>query len=297
MRFYLNSFELNNPANRVFLDEDIEGIDIPTIRTSKGTRTASHGGYIGAQLYGPRIISLKGRIFSSTITEALEKRRQIQRALPLFPLPVQLRIIDEDGSAYLIYCQVIDFKMPIGKFRGKSFFKIELEASDEIIYDDTAGSALTATINKAVPGGVLFSATSPLFSVSTYFSSGQSRSAVINASDLLAMPLIVIKGRTTNPRILNTQTGELFEMTGYAVGDDAVTQIDMKNRTVRLGAISQLVDGVLPPGVGSNAFPYVAQLSTWWGLVPDVNEINFDSSGGSDVSSATLYWRPGLMGI
>lgn len=296
MRIFINDFEINNAANRVYVNEDITGLDLPAIRTSKGQRAGSHGGYIGKQLFDVRDITFQGRIFSDTFSEAVGKRRAFQAKLPLYPKVVNLRIIDDDGMAYLIYCQVIDFKMPIGRFRGRSNFKLDLEAVDSTIYDDNAGAALNATIYRAVPGGLLFSPESPVFGWNFYFSGGQTNTSVVNSSDLVAYPLIVIPGRTTNPVLTNTLTGQVFSLVNYAVGDDAVTQIDMKNRTVRLGTTADLVNGVLPDGVGSNMFGYVG-LDDWWGIAPGSNPLSLDSDGGSDVRQAQLFWRPGYWGI
>lgn len=297
MRFFLGDFELNSAERRVYLDPDIEGLDMPGIRTSKGQRHGSHGGYIGRQLYDSRFIVLQGRIFSSSIAEALEKRREIQQALPLYPTPIRLRIIDEDGAAYIIFCQVIDFKMPVGRFRGKSNFKIDLEAVDPVIYGDTEGSDLRGIIKKYVPGGMLMSPTSPVFGFSTYFTDSKSNTVINNPSNLLALPTCVIIGRVSDPVLTNRGTGQTFRLTSYSVDESAVTQIDMKNRTVRLGNVSQLVDGMLPDGVGGNMYGYVHPDSEWFGLVPEDNELTFNSSGGSDASEAQIIWRPGYWGI
>lgn len=296
MRIFINDFELNSAANRVYVNEDIEGLELPNIRTSKGQRAGSHGSYIGKQLFAGRSITLQGRIFSDNVPQALEKRRLIQEALPLYPEQVVLRIVDEDGTAYVIYCQVIDFKMPIGRFRGKSNFKLDLEATDPTIYDDTAGGMLMATITKAVSGGMLFSPTTPVFGSSFMFSAGQPETTVTNTSKVPAMPIIVIEGKTTNPVLINRLTGEKIQLNGYAVSADSVTQFDMKNRAVRLGSAADLVDGRLPDGVGANMFGYVPAGSSWWALELGDNPIGFESNSGTDVTQARLYWRPGYWG-
>ena len=179
----------------------------------------------------------------------------------------------------------------------KSLFKIELEAPDPTIYDDTAGSSLIATINKAIPGGMLFSSTSPQFSVSTYFSAGAPNTSVNNDSRMPALPVIVIPGQTSDPVITNRTTSDVFAMTGYSVPAGSVTQIDMQHHTIRLGSMTELVDGRLPDGVGSNVFAYTTLTSEFWALAPGMNEISYDSSSGSDSASAVMYWRPGLRGI
>ncbi|MFC8008931.1 phage distal tail protein [Streptomyces cinereoruber] len=283
MRIFLNDFELNNPSNRMFLDEDLEGFELPAIRSSRGIRSGQSGSYFGAQFWDSRRITLKGRVFSDTVAESLEKKRELQAALPLFPDQIELRMIDDDGRAYIMFCQVMDFKMPIKRQRFQHSFKIELEAPDPVIYDDTAGGSLTATIHKAVAGGMLFSATTPTFGVSTGFSAGMPNTTVSNPGSTAVYPVITITGKTTNPSITNLTTGERFHLTGYAVDSSAVTVIDMLNHTVTLN--------------GGNAFGYVPTDSDWVSLIPGDNEFLFETDASSDVATADLEWRPGMMGI
>ena len=282
MRIWLNDYELNNPNLRVYINEDIEGLETPRIRTSRGVNTGQSGGFIGAQFYEPRAVTIRGSIFSSDVFEALQKRREIQSHLPLYPDSITVRVMDDDGRAYTFAAYLIDFSMPISRARQRSLFKIELEAPDPVIYDDTAGAALEATINQVIPGGVQFTDTSPLFG-SFYFSAGQSDSTVDNTSDLTSYPVIVIEGATTDPVFTNRTTGQSFRLEGYSVGADAVTVIDMANRTVTLN--------------GGNVFAYAPVDVDWWGLVPGENSIQFLSGSGGDATEATMTWRPGYRGI
>lgn len=283
MRIWLNDFELNNPAKRVYINEDIEGFDLPGIRTIRGQRSGQSGSYFGAQIYDSRRISIKGTIFSSSVTEALERRREIQMALPLYPERLAVRILDDDGHAYLLYAQVIDFKMPISRARMKSLFKLELEAPDATIYDDTGGSGLSAKLHKAVPGGVVMNSTSPVFGFSFFFSAGNPNTSINNSGLIDVSPVITIEGRITNPVLTNVTTGQEFSMEGYSTADDAVTVIDMQNHTAKLN------DG--------NVFGYIADVSEFWNLAPGTNEIRFVSGSGNDVTSADIEWRPGVRGI
>lgn len=282
MRLWLNDYELNNPDNRVYLDEPIEGLDLPPTRTSKGSNTGAHGGYIAAQLRGARAVSIPGHIFSGSVSEALQKRREIQSHLPLHPDVITVRLMDDDGSQYTFDAYLIDFKMPISRARMKSQFKIELEAPDPVIYDDAAGAALEALVNQVIPGGFQFTDESPQFD-SFYFSEGTASTTVVNTSEVTSQPIITITGKITNPVFINRTTGASFRLEGYAVDSSAVTVIDMAQRTVTLN--------------GGNAFAYAPVDVEWWGLVPGDNLIEFTSGAGGDVTQATISWRPGYWGI
>lgn len=282
MRIWLNDFELNNPAKRVYLNDTIEGLDRPNIRTSKGVNTGQAGGYIGAQQHDVRAVTLQGTIFSENVTEALQKRREIQSQLPLHPNIINVRVEDDNGARYAFAAYLIDFSMPIDRSRVKSRFKIELEAPDPVIYDDAAGAALNASVNQVVPGGVQFTDTSPQFD-SFYFSAGSDSTTVDNTSEVLSYPVITITGKTTNPVFTNRTTGESFRLANYSVDASAVTVIDMAERTVTLN--------------GGNVFAYAPVDVDWWGLVSGENAIEFVSGSGGDVTTAQMTWRPGYMGI
>ncbi|MGW6120434.1 phage distal tail protein [Nocardia sp. NPDC055165] len=283
MRIFLNDYEINAPDNGVYLDEDLEGFELPDIRTSRGQRSGQGGSYIGMQLPDSRKITLNGRVFNQSVDIALQTRRDLQAALPLYPEPVILTMVDDDGRSYIMYCQVMDFKMPIKRQRFQHYFKIELEAPDPTIYDNSAGAALTATIHKAVPGGMLFSASTPTFGTSVAFSEGMPNTTVNNPGTTTVYPVFTITGKTTNPSITNVTTGERFYLAGYAVDSGSVTVIDMFNHTVTLN--------------GGNAFGYVPLDSEWISLVVGDNEFLFESDSSSDVSSVAMEWRPGLRGI
>jgi len=283
MRIWLNDYELNNPEKRVYINESIEGLDKPGIRTSKGTNTGQSGGYIGAQQYEPRDVSIQGSIFSNDVSEALQKRREIQSHLPIHPAIINVRVLDDDGAQYTFNAYLIDFKMPIDRSRKKSLFKIELEAPDPVIYDNAAGAALEATVNQVVPGGLQFTTTSPQFGTTMYFSSGSDSTTVDNTSEVVSYPVITIEGKVTDPVFTNRTTGESFRLEGYAVDASAVTVIDMAERTVTLN--------------GGNVFAYAPVDVDWWGLVPGENRIEFTSGSGGDVTSASMTWRPGYWGI
>ena len=283
MRIWLNDFELNNPANRVYVNDPIEGLDMPTVRTSRGSNTGQHGGFIAAQLYGARSVTINGSIFASDVPEALSKRREIQSHLPIHPAIINVRILDDDGAQYTFDAYCIDFKMPINRGRSKSLFKIELEAPNPMIFDVSAGSELSSPVNKAVPGGIFFSADSPQFGSTFFFSKGQTSSTVTNTGDALVFPLITIRGAVTNPRFTNRATGESFWLENYAVSGGSVTVIDMAERTVTLD--------------GGNAFAYAAVDADWFALVPGDNPIVFESDSVDDITAAEVSWRPGYWGI
>lgn len=291
----INELAINDGQSGFFLDGEIAGLGFPEIRTSSGLIGGQDGGYIGAQFFGMRPITLTGRAYSNDVVTTEDLRRQLQATLS--PLAVELRITTYAGRRYLIYANVTKFDMPIDDSLNFAYFKIELLATDPVIYDDTAGAALSATINKAVPGGMFFSGTKPWFGKTTYFTPGAPNASISNDSTVATYPVIVFQGKLSDPVLTNRTTGEVWSMESYSVSAGSVTQVDMQAHTVRLGTTADLVDGRLPDGVGGSVFAYVSEGAEWWGIVPGVNEIELSTGSASDTQTGTLWWRPGLRGI
>lgn len=284
MRLWLNNFLLGDEANRVYLDEPVEGLELPGRRTSRGTRSGQDGSYIGAQFNDARFITITGHIWSASIPEAMQKRRDIQYRLPLYPKTITLRVSMDDGKTYEMNAVCVDFKMPINRQRFRHEFKINLECQSPNIYDTSAGSQLSATIRKAIPGGFQFTSTTPQFDTTFFFTESQSNSVVTNTSPNTTYPTITITGRISDPVLVNRATGETFSLVGYTVTSSTdVTIIDMQNHTVTLN--------------GGNAFGYVPLNAVWWGLLPGDNTIDFTSGSGSDVTTADMTFRPVYLGI
>src|SRR5664279_418996 len=122
----LNGYTINDPTSNVYLDADLVGLDLPPIRTSSGNYSGRDGGYIGGQFYTARDISLQGRVFSSNISTLETTRQAFQTALK--GQSVTMTITTNAGNAYIVYCKLIDFEMPINRNLFSAAFKIELQA-------------------------------------------------------------------------------------------------------------------------------------------------------------------------
>lgn len=280
------SYVFNDPTaeHLSLLDEPIEGLGVSSVRTSSGTRSGQHGGYVAAQFYDMRLIQLTGTLHGDT-PELLEANRIALSTVVgvLNDTPLTVEITTTGGKSYTIECFLDSMATPINLSPLKAAFNLSLLAPDPIIYDTSVGSSLNFTINRVVPGGMLFSDESPVFGYSTYFTDGMSNAMVNNLGSVEIYPVITINGKTANPVITNNTTGDSFRMSGYSVPDGSETVIDMKAHTIKLN--------------GGNVLGYWDTTSQWVSLVPGENEFSFTSDNPSDVSIAQGTYLPGVVGV
>lgn len=272
----LNDFELNSRDSRFYLDEDVQGLSLPEVRTSSGVYSGRDGGYIGAQFYGMRQLSLVGRVFGSDIVEIEQKRRELQDALRV--KAITMRVTTTAGYTYLIYCNLLKFDMPIKREVNIAPFKIELLAADPIIYDDTAGTALSATLNKVTGGGYNTPVVYPVL-----WQAGAQPTTVVNGGNTAVKPTITLTGSAHDPVIYNNTTGRLLRLEDFTMSASDTLVIDMRARTVLLN--------------GGSVFHKVSADSQFWGLEVGDNNLILDSNSGSDTVSALIEWRSGYIGI
>jgi hypothetical protein len=271
----LNGLDFNDEATGIYLDEQIEGLDLPPIRTSSGNYAGRDGGYVGAQFYSARPITLPGRAFASDSAGIEAKRILITNALA--SRTVTMRVVTNSGAAYLLYCNLLDFKMPIKRELFSAPFKVELLAPDPIIYDDATGVPLTALVQKLAPGGYVYPVVFPVV-----FAAGAGATAVNNAGTESVYPTVTITGAITNPVIINETTGQSLGLTMTTSSTDTIV-IDMRQRTILLNS--------------GNVIGNIQANSSFFYLQPGNNSIKLTSASSGDVATALVAWRNGYMAI
>lgn len=271
----LNSYNLNDNVSGAYLDTQITGLDLPSIRTSSGNYAGRDGGYVGAQFYGPRQINLQGHVFASDVASLETVRASLQTALRASQ--VTMTIQTNAGASYVVYANLIDFEMPITRDLFNAPFSIELLAPDPVIYDNATGTALTVAVSKLTSGGYVYPVVYPVI-----YSPGSSPTNVANSGSVAVYPVITLTGSATNPVITNRTTNQFFSL-NITTGPTDVVAIDMRQRTVLLN--------------GGSIFALQASGSTFWSLLPGGNQIALQTSSGTDNVSGVISWRSGFMGI
>ena len=274
----LNGFTINDPQGTtgVYLDETVDGLDLPIIRTSSGDYASRNGGYVGAQFFGARSISLKGRIFANDLATVDARRKALQVAVG--GGLIQVDIILNSGAAYLLYAYVTDLNMPIPRDPFSAPYKLELLAPDPTIYDNSSGSALTTAISKKVSGGYTYPVVFPVV-----YAAGTQPATVTNSGTVTVYPQITLTGAMTNPAIQNVTTNQLFSLSGLVTGAADTVVIDMLKRTVTLN--------------GASIFGLIAASSTFWGLIVGNNSVQLTTSNAGDTVTGVVSWRSGVMGV
>jgi hypothetical protein len=276
----VNGFVLNDPnsGNGVYLDEPVGGLSMAPIRTSQGTYSGRDGGYVGAQFYSGRLISLTGKIFNTQSSAAVEAIRRAFEAALAAPPPLVMTIVTNGGSQYALNVYVDSLDIPINRSPSQAPFNLSLIAPDPTIYDNSAGGLNTVTINPVVGGGLTWPLTWPL-----PWSAGTQPITINNSGNVTIYLTITLTGAMTNPTVLNVTTGQFFSLTGLTTSAGDVLVIDLLNRSVMLN--------------GGSVLSYAALTSSWWPLVPGSNTIKFTTTNSSDPVTGTLSWRSGYRGI
>lgn len=273
----LNSFPINDGSNSCWLDGKaggVSGLELPTVRTSTGNYAGKDGGYIGAQFFSARDITIYGVAFSSDVSTLETTRKALQAAL--LGDSVAMTILTNAGASYTVYANLLDFQMPIKDNVFSASFKIELLAGDPTIYE-TSVSELTAGLSLQTSGGYTYPVVYPVI-----YAGGSLPQTVTNAGTVAVYPTITLTGLMTDPVLTNNTTLEQFALNITTSSSDVVV-INMQQHTVLLN--------------GGNIIGDVGTDSTWWGLLPGDNSITLSSASSGDTVTGVISWLSGVMGI
>jgi hypothetical protein len=160
-------------------------------------------------------------------------------------------------------------------------FQITLVAPDPFLYDagdgidpDSGWQALP--VYKLIGGGYVTEYDMPV-----QWTPGTTPAVAVNNGDVLIYPQFKIVGPVINPRITNMNENKFVQINITTGASDELI-VDMGKRTVTLN--------------GGSVLSFRTLDSTWWGLSPGNNTIQYESDGPSDVNFGTLRWRTAYQG-
>lgn len=120
-------------------------------------------------------------------------------------------------------------------------------------------------------------------------SHSEGRISIDNTGDVDAPLYFEFPGPVTNPRITNVTTGEFVELiTPLDADETMIITTAFGNKT------AMIVDS---EGETQSAFQYLNLDSTFFQLVPGINELEFDAAAGSDEATITIIYRRRYVGL
>lgn len=259
--------------NGYLLEPNVEGLELPQIRTSNQNYSGRDGGRVNAQYYAPRVITLNGSIRSDGSTSYETLRKDLQNALPIRQ-SLQLEIDTCADNKYYIDGYVIDFK---SRFDSAVFgkFQITFMCNTHYFLSETLN---TTTINRYTgDGGFILPVILPFV-----FGTGTGTYTVTNNGTEVVYPTIRFIGMADTPKLTKLNTGEFIEFNINMSPTDELV-VDMLNRTAILN--------------GSSILSLRTLDSSWFGLEVGDNLFRYDTDNGSDTGYVEMEWHDAILTI
>ena len=259
-----------------------EGLTSPEIRTASNNYAGLDGGYVSAQLFGMREITIDGFYVGNTCAEAQDLRLGLMNNLGvryLFPI----RITTFDNRNY--YCEgyITEVKSNMDtKFSAE--FEISVLCPDPLIYDGGDGKTVDSAwmeqlVYREIPGGFTIK-----YQVPVPWNAGSPNTLIRNMGTFDAYPIFTLRGIYHNPEIINLTTGKMIKLIydNPMAGDEIV--VDMKERVITRNGTSIMASRTTD--------------SSWFPLIKGDNKlllITDDSK--NDAQYVSCKWKNGFMGI
>ena len=250
-------FNDDTDADYVGVLADVTGLDSPEMRENANDRVEADGGIHGDFWYGRRPVVLNGRVLAGGSAETRNWRStKLLRAT---------NAMREDGVMYWTPTgsvpQFIRFRrqQPVRITGGfNKDCQVPLVSQDSYIwaYDLTSESVSAGGVAGA---GRTYSRT---YNRAYAAITAVGQVLVTNEGSAPTPPRLTITGPVTNPTIQNATTGESITLI-YTLSAGQTLVVDHANRTVMLN------------GTTNRYSAYDFENSTWWDLVPGVNDLRF----------------------
>jgi hypothetical protein len=243
---------------------DIKGLEVPELSETMSQSSGQHGYTLHNVLVDGRTVRMSAHIYGTRGERHMyELRRQINAVCnPLL------------GLGQLVY------ENDFGKWRAMAYV-------NSGVYERRVKNAQTLSLSFRCPGGFLESA-DPFQFFLAYIEGGLEfpletptefglfgyRVDILNDGDAPAPLEMHMDGGSLNPVIRNLTTGEVIRLKKQIHHYERLyINTDPENKTVQLITI----DPETNQPVGVNAYGYLSEDSTLFGLVPGMNAVTFNS--------------------
>ncbi|MBQ9160889.1 MAG: phage tail family protein [Methanobrevibacter sp.] len=259
--------------------QSIQGLDSPPIRNNAGNWSGQDGGYMSAQLYAAREITIHGFYIDDEISCVGKKSVRSEflnflRIRKLYPLFFELN----NGEIFYTDAYLEDIKCDLENV-GYGEYQITFYCPDSALkkaerMGDVNSSIYSALIYNnpfEMGAGHLVPET-----LKVLFREGQSSTEINYVGSEDSWPTITMNGVVTAPiTFTNVTTGQYITLL-RDVPADSVLKVDMKTKQVTID--------------GKSATLYVDETSEWWKLSAGKSVILLTSGDITDTASATIQW-------
>lgn len=285
---YLNEVQIhdyqNNP-NGIYLNQNIQGLEMPSIRLPSFERPNIDGAFVPNQLYGGRGITLEGKVYGGGDMLTYRTRRRLLESVArinrpggvLAPIAFKFTTMDDLELQAEVYLKKLEFA---DVHLGGGSFKMDLFAPDIRLLSQ---EQYLSQLNIFSGGGMAIPTEIPV----NMGAGGSVEATITNNGDIGAFPFFTIYGTIEDPTISNQTTGESFSLNYTLTTADEFITIDVENRTVLYYA-----DQDTAP---VNIRQYFT--GDWFELASGSNSIKLVVADTSDTGYALVRWRDAYLGV
>lgn len=270
---------------------DVQGIEGNQAAPTGVGAPRQMGQTVAGVAVSPREIVLTLGLVAETKADLVEMRRSLEWTMtdepPVFGQPPRLgslRFADVDEGQFDID------GLPRG---GLQFVSRDPTGTMEV-YDVTvwcpdprfkAPADVQYDFSQTDPGGLEFPITLPL-----EIDAGTVEAVVVNQGTVSTPIVVRLYGESTNPRVVQTSTGEVLQFQGD-VGPDEYVEIDTGFGTKRVEVVT------ISTGERVDALERLDMtVSSFWSLRPGPQSVRYEADANVD-GYAVLYFRPRFMGV
>ena len=203
-----DSINLNSGADGFYLNPDLDGLTgLPEIRSSNGVNGGYDGGWTSTQLWGARLITIRGLIVDKDGSAVETKRKQLAKLVGQGKKdPLTLKFVSEAGRTYTCTVRTTNCTMALQNVYSRQEYQIQLRADDPLLYDD-GGDDVQATLRVQTDSEGF----DIPFDIPLDISSGADP-VVVDAGEDANYPIITMYGELHSPTIVNQTTNQQLQL-------------------------------------------------------------------------------------
>lgn len=263
-----------------YLLQSVDGLDGRELRDEVLVLPGRDGDVFGPQTVAGVALSVEGLIVSRTPQGLRSKERVLRKVCAggrgLWPLMMTGRVGDTVPLALTVRAgQRFRCVDTVDGARLVKAFQFTVRSEDP--YWQASGPASSSDVTAQTPGGLVWPVVWPV----DWGAAVGAGTVIMNSGDASVWPVLTVTGPCVNYQLENATVGKsIYLTTTVAEGEQLV--IDTRERTAMVGSVNKYRD-------------VVRELTEWWQLAPDGNDIRFRPATWSGAAKLTVSWRDGYL--